>query len=470
MSHEQTLRPLSRVLLAGASRGAGTSSAVLGLLAVLKRKGQSVAAARIGHGLVETTFHRRVIGRLSHSLDPWILSLPQLLDSLGTLSLGTDLLVIEGDIGIFDSYQADAAVKNLADFALLTETPVILVVNAKQYAEGIKALVSGFINYDRELKFAGIICSHILDDKHEQVIRRAVESLGSIPYLGSIFIGDSDLLAGKEYGRAPAVPSLISRSKIVHAADLVERGVDVGQVRSIADAAPALKLAFPPKINAQRRVRIAVADDAAFHLTFQNNLDILRSEGAELVPFSPLADQKLPARIGGIYLPSGYPHLYAQDLQNNANLRAEIHAFASGGGTLYAEGTALAYCCKQLQLTSGDIYEMLGILPGLAKSNFPESESARLALVEVSSFEETVISHVGSKFRGLRDLRFHVRLEDKVLSCFQILDPSQGSSVTTEGLSPHSNTICTSVLAHWGANSGMAKTFIEAAAMQVIGQ
>lgn len=464
----QTAIKIPRLIIAGLGRNAGTSTAALGLLVSLKRAGLSVALAKIGPSLVDSTIHRRVAGRLSHTFDFWLLDKGQLYSSAARLSAGAEMIIIEGDLGIYDRSQPSSSFETLVDFSRDLRTPIVLVVDAFGLREGIAAVVQGACRYGGA-HVMGVIANRVRDDQHNACLCQSVERLGGVRYIAGIPVGDERVISGKTFGQAQGNPSLLTRNRLLEVGNLVQKNLDLDALREVAGHAGSFNVDKSVLSGDNRRCRIAVADDAAFHLTVQDNLDLMRRAGAEIVAFSPLADIKLPPKTSGIYIPGGYVHLYAGELSANEAMLKSIREFAAGGGALYVEGNSVAYMCKEAVLYSGTVVPMLGVLPAVATASVEETRFIEPAYCEVVASQATILSRSGESFRGLRDTRWLLRPDEKILHCFQLSDAgaktrgTASSLVAKEGYSPLPHVLITAVQAHWGSNAALARMFVDSA-------
>ena len=456
-------------MLAGTGRGVGVSTIILGLIVAFKRKKISVAVGKVGSHLVQTTHYRRVSGRLATSFNTWMLTPEQSIESLARLASGAELVLLEGDRGVFDRYPQDFSFRTEAELAAELQMPVVLVVDAEGLEDGLAALVSGFVRYNSAVRIGGVICNRVRNEAHNRILREAVESLGGPVYLGGIPFSEEPLV---QFSSADPRENagLLTRSQVVLAGDLIESSIDLEKLRQVAAGIGVLRVSKTVLGTRSRACRLAVADDMAFSITFQSNLDLMRREGAELVAFSPLVDSKLPAGVKGVYLPGGYLQLYANDLSANKPMLAAIAAFAREGGVLYVEGTSIAYLFKQIALSSGTRFEMCGVLPGLATliADRPYSDQVE-TYCEVQSIESSIVAKENERFRGFRDYRWAIRLETGVKSCLEIReraslvdDKSSDMPAVVEGFAPYPNVLATAVHAHWGSNPLMARRFLEA--------
>ncbi len=462
-----------RLMIVGTHRGAGASTVMIGLLAAIKGMGTSISVGKIGPSLIETTHQRRIGQRLAHNLDPWMLSREQMLESVARLSTGAEIMLLEGEYGPYDLREEDFSFRTDLEIAAELGAPVILVVDAEGYNESIAAAVQGFLHRDIDHQIVGIIANRVRDKGHLQRIKRAIESVERATFLGGVMFVDETNEADGATRRDALNPSLLPRSRLVNLGKMVQLGVNIALVRELAENAGMITVPERVVAGATRLARIAVADDAAFHLTIQDNLDLLRRAGGDLVAFSPLADLKLPSKAAAVYLPGGYLHLYAADLQLNKSMLMALNEFAAAGGIIYAEGAALPYLCRKVVISSGESFEMVGIVNATATSLIDDTTPSKLVYCEVNTAEDTVIAQFGDRFRGFVDTRWVVQVDEEIPKCFHILDrmslgkKSQGGSLSLlGGISPYPNVIASTVHAHWGSNSKMATLFMAHAALR----
>lgn len=458
-----------RVMLVGAGHGVGLSTVVIGLLVALKRAGVSVAAGSVAPSLVQSTHQRRICARLAHTLDPWMLTAAQLAESLARLSSGAEMVVLEGQGGVFDSKGEDACFKTDAALAAELKAPLVLVVSAEEYCESIAALIKGFASFSAGCKFAGVIVNKVRSAEQGARIKKVLSGQSAIRLLGMIPFNEelSEILEREDWGRLN--PSLLPRNALVSLGEMFQSAIAPATIREIADTAAGFSVTSEALRSSGRRCRIAVADDAAFHLTVQDNLDLIRRAGAELVAFSPLADGKLPSRTAGVYLPGGYLHLYAGDLNNNTLMRQAMLEFGNAGGVIYAEGAAVGYLCRGVTPLGNEPVEMVGLIPAVAGNIDDGTKITRMSYGEIEATEETVFTSFGDRFRGIVDSRWVIQCDEEVTRCFQLHDRTaisrgddkkQRPPILT-GFSPVQNIIAAPVHAHWGSAPHMAQLFVD---------
>jgi|GEM_PF-2736406 len=465
-----------RVMVVGAHGSVGVPNLVLGILVSMSRQKVSTAVGYAGDSLVRATHARRVTARLAHTLDPWALEREPLIQAFARLSGGAELVLIECCDGILDRYPEHWTVGSSAELAHLLKMPVVLVVDGWGYKETLAAMVAGIRDHDTRLQLKGVIANRVIDDHHNQRIRTAVEELGGITYLGGIPMADAEVLAGVEHAGDADNPSLLPRGRIIAAGDLVKAHINIDAMREIATGGGLLEVNKSFLTGVSQVCKIAVADDLAFHLTVQDNLDLIRRSGGQLKAFSPIADFKIPSDVGAIYLPNGYLHVYARDLAHNTSMIKSIADFAMRGGIIYAEGCGVAYLCKKVILSDGSVYDMCGALSGIASAQVGEAEQIEPVRTLVRSTKDNSLLAAGNVMRGFRERRWRFSFEEGSIDYgFELRDElvvgethngdvgdtaSMAFSPTLDGFMVSDNILATTVQLHWGSCSEAATHFV----------
>ncbi|MGA9602999.1 MAG: cobyrinate a,c-diamide synthase, partial [Methyloceanibacter sp.] len=294
----------------------------LALLAALRRRGIAVHAAKAGPDYIDPAFHAAATGRASINLDSWAMK-PSLLDALmGEAAGGAEMLVVEGAMGLFDGIEASPRRSgSTADLAARFGLPVLLVVDVSGQAQSAAALVRGFTAHDPEVRIGGVVLNRVGSERHRTLVSGAIAAL-RIPILGSIPRDEALVLPERHLGLVQASEHGDIEARLERLADLAERHFDLDDI---------IKLATRPNITPSRTaaairppgMRIALAQDDAFTFVYPHLIDGWRREGAEVLPFSPLADEKPPEACDVCWLPGGYPELHAGRL-------AAAHCFRDG--------------------------------------------------------------------------------------------------------------------------------------------
>ncbi|MBQ7485558.1 MAG: cobyrinate a,c-diamide synthase [Oscillospiraceae bacterium] len=329
-----------RVLIAGTRSGCGKTTVTCALLQALKRRNVPLHAYKCGPDYIDPMFHRKVLGVPSGNLDPFFLSGEALCRALGAAQ--GSVAVIEGVMGYYDG-AGSAGRYSTWDVSQATDTPAILVVDVRGMYTSAAAVMQGFRNFRQHSGLQGVIFNDASPALYGGLKELAV-SAGLTP-LGFLPRSEAVTLKSRHLGLLTAgeIDDLTGRLEAL--GDLAERYLDLEGVLSLASGASALPT--PEKRPAQTpQVTVAVARDEAFCFLYEENLRLLEALGARLVFFSPLNDRRLPPDAGGLYLPGGYPELYAARLSANP-IRGEIaDAIAAGmptvaecGGFLYLHDT-----------------------------------------------------------------------------------------------------------------------------------
>jgi cobyrinic acid a,c-diamide synthase len=315
------------LIIAAPNSGAGKTTITLGLLAALKRKGIAVRAAKAGPDYIDPAFHAAATGAQGFNLDTWAMS-PALLDALvGETARDCELLVIEGVMGLFDGAPGPSGRTGAAaDLATHFGLPVVLVLDVAAQAQSAAAVVRGFSSHDANVRIAGVVLNRVGSERHRALVTDAIAQLG-IRVIGALPRDEGIVLPERHLGLVQAGEHGDLRARIDRLADMAERYIDLEAVIACAQ---------PFRCTATARVcalpapgqRIALAADAAFTFVYPHLLASWRKAGAEIVTFSPLADEPPPASCDVCWLPGGYPELHAGALAAAQKFRTGVARFA----------------------------------------------------------------------------------------------------------------------------------------------
>jgi cobyrinic acid a,c-diamide synthase len=346
-------------LLAAPSSGSGKTTLTLGLLRALARRGLVVQPFKCGPDYLDTHHHTQAAGRPSLNLDLFMASVGHAQATYADALAAADVAVVEGVMGLFDG--ADRMRGSAADVAEQLGIPVILVINAKAMAYSVAPLLFGFKNFYPGIRLVGAIFNFVNTASHYHFLREACEDVGVEP-LGYLPSNPSFVIPSRHLGLS--IDTAIQYEAIVEAlADALPQTVDLDRLLAVTrTAAPAASVPHPTTAVDPATRRIAVAQDAAFTFTYHQNLLALARLG-EVTYFSPLADAALPTGTDFLYLPGGYPELFAEALNANETMRASIAAYCAGGGLAYAECGGLMYLGQYLLDAQGQNFAMVGALP-----------------------------------------------------------------------------------------------------------
>ncbi|MCA0963077.1 cobyrinate a,c-diamide synthase [Salipiger bermudensis] len=313
------------VIISAPSSGTGKTTVMLGLLRALTEDGLAVQAFKSGPDYIDPAFHRAACGRPSFNLDSWAMG-EELLSAIAGQAAGADICVAEGSMGLYDG----VATRGLSGFGTSAETarrmgwPVVLVLDVGGQAQSAAATALGFRSYMPDLPFAGVILNRVASPRHERLTRAGMER-AVLPVLGVLPRRGDLTLPERHLGLIQAVEHPDLETAIAGYAAFLREHVDLAAIRAAASGHPPREAGPLPAPPAQR---IALAQDAAFSFTYPHLLEGWRAAGAEILPFSPLADEAPDADSDLVWLPGGYPELHAGRLAAASRFRAGLRAHA----------------------------------------------------------------------------------------------------------------------------------------------
>jgi cobyrinic acid a,c-diamide synthase len=353
---------MTRGLMIGAPRsGSGKTTAALGLLRAFKRRGVDVVGLKSGPDYIDPTFHAAASGREGVNLDSWAMA-PNLLAALAARAAEQSALALcEASMGLFDGVPAESGRTGAsADVAAALGMPVLLVIDVTGQAQSAAAVVKGCAAYDERLKVAGVIVNRVGSERHRRLVVEAIEAMG-VSVVGALPRDDTIALPERHLGLVQAGETKALEARLEAIADFIETHVDCGRVLALAGALDCSLPARAPIAVRPPGQRIALARDAAFSFIYPHLVQGWRAAGAEIVPFSPLADEPPPSDCDLCWLPGGYPELHAGRLAAAARFRAGLVRFAE---TRPVHGECGGYMAlgQSLVDATGAVHAMAGLL------------------------------------------------------------------------------------------------------------
>ena len=351
------------LIIAAPHSGAGKTTVTLALLAALTRRGVKVRSAKAGPDYIDPAFHAAVVGGSSVNLDSWAMP-PELLNTLAAEACsGADIFVIEGVMGLFDGAPSVAGTAGrrgaTADLAAHFALPVVLVIDVARQAQSAAALVRGFAAHDPGVRIAGVILNRVGSERHRALVADAIAALG-IPVLGALPREQALTLPERHLGLVQAGEHADLKTVIERLAATAERHFDIDAI-----AASAAPLAIGTQVHGPALPppgqRIALASDQAFSFIYPHLLAAWRRSGAEIFPFSPLADEPPPEDADCCWLPGGYPELHAAALAGAQKFSKGLRRFAQ---SLPVHGECGGYMVlgQSLEDAEGRKHAMTGLL------------------------------------------------------------------------------------------------------------
>jgi len=346
------------LILAAPSSGAGKTTITLGVLRALKTAGHNIRSAKSGPDYIDPQFHSAATGQPCYNLDAWAMS-P---DRIASLASGEGDIIIEGAMGLFDGAPPNGR-GSTAELARGLNLPVVLIVDAKAMSQSIAALVAGFVNHDPEVRIAGLILNRVGSARHGEMLKTALAPLG-IPVLGMVPRSETLSRPSRHLGlvQAGEMPDL--NRFLDAAADVMTRHIDLVKLAQIMQP-----LAVQPRaagITARAPRRIALARDAAFSFVYPHHIADWVASGSTILPFSPLANDPVPPEAEEVFLPGGYPELYAATLAAAETFMQSLRE-AAQSIEIYGECGGYMTLGESLIDAEGTAHKMAGLL-GLGTS------------------------------------------------------------------------------------------------------
>ncbi|MDZ7713954.1 MAG: cobyrinate a,c-diamide synthase [Rhodovibrio sp.] len=385
------------LLIAAPASGSGKTLVTLALLRALKRRGTRVASLKIGPDYIDPAFHAAASGRACLNFDGWAMRPSTRAHVLRRLSEDAELLVGEGVMGLFDGAAGGAG--STAEAARLTGWPVVLVVDAKGMAASAAALLQGFVRHDPRVEVAGVIFNRVGGAGHAALLREAAAGAG-VRCLGCLPREPKLEMPSRHLGLVQAGEHPDLDARIAAAADWLAPEVDLDALAGLARPADLPASAPAPQLPPLGQ-RIAVARDDAFAFSYPSVLDGWRAAGAEVVPFSPLADEAPDADADAVYLPGGYPELYAGRLAASARFLDGVRAAAGRGAWVFGECGGYMVLGRGLVDAEGTRHAMAGLLQ--VETSFA-APRLHLGYRTVETVGDTPLGPAGT---GLRGHEFH---------------------------------------------------------------
>lgn len=358
---------IPRFLLTAGASGSGKTLITCGILQALKNRGLTPASFKCGPDYIDPMFHTKVIGTKSRNLDTFFAGENTLKYLLERNSQNCDVAVMEGVMGYYDGVGGITFKASAYDLARTTKTPAVLIVNTKGMSLSILAYIKGFCQYREDSGIKGVILNQMSPMLYPRMKKKIEEELDLKVY-GYVPRVEECTIESRHLGLV--LPGEVEnlREKLNHLAEVLEQTLDLDGLLNLARSAPVLEVNPPvlPVRDKEPSVRIGLARDEAFCFIYEDNLELLRDLGAELIEFSPIHDKELPENLNGLLLYGGYPELYGKALEENESMRRQIGRVIKEGMPVMAECGGFMYLHTYFQDMEGNDREGVGIIEGRA--------------------------------------------------------------------------------------------------------
>jgi cobyrinic acid a,c-diamide synthase len=435
------------LLIAGTHSGCGKTTVTLGIMAALRQRGFTVQPFKCGPDFIDPTLHLAVTGRISRNLDIRMCG-PDFVRQRFNRHAQADsqsVAVVEGVMGLFDGGSGSAA-----ELAALLGLPVLLVLDVRSMAESAAAVLKGFERLDPRIRVAGVIFNQVGSERHLLMVSEAVQQHCQAEIIGALPRDSGISLASRHLGLHLGSEVEVNWERL---ASLIEQRLDLDRLLHLTDnaAISAVRPAAPPEPVST--VRLGVAQDEAFCFYYQDNLDMLKEAGAELVQFSPLHDKTLPDNLDGLYFGGGYPELHTARLAANQSMRAQISAFSRSGRPVYGECGGFMYLCKSIADSNGQEQPMVGVYPVTARMG---QRLRRLGYRQMTMQTENIFGPAGAVLHGHEFHYSEIDLMPETVQRAALLDDGRSECYLID------KTLAGYVHLHWGQTPEAARHFVHA--------
>lgn len=454
---------LPRLVLAAPGSGQGKTTVAIGLMAALGRRGLAVAGFKVGPDYIDPGYHTLATGRPGRNLDPFLVGealVAPLLAHGAATPAPCDVAVIEGVMGLFDGRVGTDGFASTAHVALLTDSPVVLVVDASHTSRTVGAVAHGLATYDAGVRVAGVILNKVGSATHASEAVAAVERAG-LRVLGVLPRTAGIEAPSRHLGLVPVAERADAAASLDVLAARITECISLDAVLAVAASAPDLDAepwdpAAVVRTPSQRRPVVAVAGGRAFTFRYPETEELLRAAGCDVAEFDPLTASALPAGTAGLYLGGGFPEVHAADLSANATLRTAVRAAVDAGLPTVAECAGLLYLASSL-----DGQPMVGAVPAAAGMH------PRLVLGyrEATAVADTLLARAGEAVTGHEFHRTRTPLLDGSAPAWSWSGPDGpvADGVSLDPARTGRPTVHASYLhTHWAGHPGLAQRFAEA--------
>lgn len=349
---------MKRIMIAGTGSGCGKTTTVCAVIQALVNRGIDVSSFKCGPDYIDPMFHSHIMGVSSRNLDSWFCDENTIIRLLNKNS--GEIFVIESVMGFYDGISGRYT---SYDMSLCTLTPVIMIIDCKGMSSSIGAVMKGFLTFREPNNICGFIFNR-LPEKLVPEIKELCQKLNT-QYLGRIPYDKNCSFESRHLGLVTANEISDIKQKLSRLSEYAEKHICLDKIIKLSEA-PELYAEDTVVLNKGLPVRLAVASDKAFCFIYEDNLELLRELGCEIVKFSPIEDKRLPENISGLLLCGGYPELYLKELSSNKTMLSDIRNAVISKMPVIAECGGFMYLHRQIKDEYGNLYSMAGVIDAVA--------------------------------------------------------------------------------------------------------
>ncbi len=351
-----------RFLISAAHKSSGKTITSIGLASVLSERGHKVQCFKKGPDYIDPMWLSLASARSCVNLDLHTMSRHEILQHFSRYSEQADVVIVEGNKGLYDGVDTEGS-DCTAALAELLQMPVVLVVDTQGITRGIAPLLVGYQRFHPKVSIAGIILNNIAGARHEQKLRAAIERYTDFPVFGAVYRNTEFGVPERHLGLMPSNEMQDARQCVARIAKTVAENIDLDMLLQSCGELIMLPRGSTRVPNKSKPVdvTIGIAMDAAFGFYYPGDLDAFERAGARIKFFDTLNDARLP-HVDALFIGGGFPETHLESLHNNTAMRRAIRDFAEAGKPIYAECGGMMYLCRSLSWR-GECQEMVGAIP-----------------------------------------------------------------------------------------------------------
>ena len=375
------LSPIPRIVVASARGGSGKTSIALGLINAFARRGKQIQTFKVGPDFIDSAYLAHASGTPCRNLDAWMLGSANLRQSFARGISGADMAIIEGTVGLFDGHGSAQGEEHrfpgsTAQVAELIGAPVLLVIDVTAMGETAAAIACGMVQLAGNTDIAGVVLNNVESGERRRIIEDAIWNSAHLPVFGALPLLADGIIPEMRSGLLPVTQNAHVDAAITRLGKAVEHELDLNLIERVMGRARPVHSIITPRVEIHPEeppVRVGVAYDEAFCFYYAENLEALEENGAEIVTFSPLDDNRIPDDIDFIYLGGGLSDSYISKLSANHTFIESMRRASSHGMPVYAECGGLVYCARSVRISDGSTLPMCALAPidvGLEAGNW----------------------------------------------------------------------------------------------------
>ena len=388
---------IPRILIGAGGSGCGKTTFTCGLLRALHQAGRRPVSFKCGPDYIDPMFHTEVLGIPSRNLDLFFTEENTVNYLLAKHSKMGDMVVMEGVMGYYDGLAGISSEASSFHLARATKTPALLLVDGRGKSLSLLAEIKGFLEFTEDSRISGVILNRISPMMYPELKAMIEDRLGVRVY-GYIPKMDDCSLESRHLGLVTAKEIKDLQAIINRLAEQIKESVDLEAIIRLAEGAVPVACRKPElPAPCEKRISIGVARDNAFCFYYEDNLELLRELGADLVFFSPISDRALPEGISGLMLGGGYPELYLSQLAANETMRTCMKKAIEGGMPCMAECGGFMYLHDRLGGRDGSFYPMVGAIDG---QSYPTKKLGRFGYITLTANHDNLLCRAGQQLKG----------------------------------------------------------------------